>query len=325
MRALVTGGAGFIGSHLCERLAGAGWEVGCLDDLSTGARANVAALEGKKGFSLVEGSVLDGEKVAGLCRGCDVVYHLAAAVGVKLIVERPFLAIRTNVRGTETVLEQASRFGARVVLASSSEIYGKQTKDLLSEDDDRILGPTSVARWSYASTKALDEFLAFAYAEEKGLRSAIVRLFNVSGPRQTGQYGMVLPRFVSQALRGSPMTVYGDGSQTRTFSDVRDIVGALADIPASERAWGRVFNLGGTEEISMIELARRVIRVLESSSEVELIPYERAYGPGYEDMPRRVPDIARARELIGFKPVHDLDETIKAVAEWISAEGLFFP
>ena len=293
--------------------------------MSTGARPNVAALEGKRGFRFVEGSVLDEEKVGELCRDSDVVFHLAAAVGVKLIIEKPFLAIQTNVRGTEIALAQASRFGRRVVLASSSEIYGRQTKAPLAEDDDRVLGSTSVARWSYASTKALDEFLAFAYGTEKGLQSCIVRLFNVSGPRQTGQYGMVLPRFVSQALHNSPMTVFGDGTQTRTFSDVRDITRALVDIPACEGAWGQVINLGGEEEISILELARRVGRVLGSGSEIALVPYARAYGPGYEDMPRRVPDLTRARRLLGFEPAHGLDETIRALAEWISAEGLFFP
>ncbi|MBN1810015.1 MAG: GDP-mannose 4,6-dehydratase [Planctomycetes bacterium] len=315
MRIFITGGAGFIGSHLCEEYLSRGDEVWALDDLSTGSIDNVAHLRDNPGFHFREGSILDPAPVLDLTGTCDAVVHLAAAVGVKYILENPFLSIRTNVRGTETVLETAARFSKPVLIASSSEVYGIQTKAPLSEDDHRVLGPTSVSRWSYASCKALDEFMALAYHGTMGLPVVVVRLFNVVGPRQTGAYGMVLPRFVQQALKGDPVTVYGDGSQTRTFSDVREIVPALADLMACDAARGEVVNLGGREEISIAGLAELVKSTLDSDSEIVFVPYDQAYGGSFEDMPRRVPDLSKVRKLIGFEPQSTTEDIIRRVAD----------
>jgi len=321
MRVLITGGAGFIGSHLAEECLGRGDEVWALDDLSTGRRENVAHLEPEQGFHLKEGSILDTSAVLELTGTCDTIVHLAAAVGVKYIVENPFLSIQTNVRGTEVVLEMADKFRKPVLIASSSEVYGRQTKAPLAEDDDRVLGPTSVGRWSYASAKALDEFLALAYHRTRGLPAVAVRLFNVVGPRQTGTYGMVMPRFVSQALAGEPITVFGDGSQTRTFSYVKEIAAALADLMACEAARGEVVNVGGTEEVSILDLAGRVKELTSSGSEIKMIPFEEVYGPDFEDMPRRLPSLEKAKRLIGFKPATTLDEMISSVIEYAKGVG----
>jgi len=319
MRVLITGGAGFIGSHLAEEYLGRGDEVWVLDDLSTGRRENIAHLESEAGFNFREGSILEPDSVLELAGICDVLVHLAAAVGVKYIVENPFLSIQTNVRGTEIVLEMADKFKKPVLIASSSEVYGRQTKAPLAEDDDRVLGPTSVGRWSYASAKALDEFLALAYYRTRALPTMPVRLFNVVGPRQTGTYGMVMPRFVSQALAGEPITVFGDGSQTRTFSYVKEIAAALADMMACEAARGQVVNLGGTEEVSILELAKRVKELTASESEIRMVPFEQVYGPDFEDMPRRLPSLEKAKRLIGFEPVTTLDEMIGSVIEYANA------
>ncbi|MBJ31435.1 MAG: nucleoside-diphosphate sugar epimerase [Acidimicrobiaceae bacterium] len=313
MRALITGGAGFIGSHLADRLLDRGDQVVLLDDLSTGRLANIEHLTGNPDAEFVLGSILNPDLVDHVVSRCDVVYHLAAAVGVNLIVEKPLESLMTNIRGTEVVVEKAHKYGRRTLVASTSEIYGKNVSDRLSEDDDRILGSPLKSRWSYSEAKAIDEILAYTYWREKGLETVIVRLFNTVGPRQTGSYGMVIPRFVTQALRGEPLTVFGDGSQTRCFCSVHDVVGGILVLSEEPEAFGRVFNLGGSEEISMSDLAERVIRLAGSSSSVEFIPYDVAYEEGFEDMQRRVPDTTRARELVGFHPSEDLNGIIKAV------------
>ena len=313
MRALITGGAGFIGSHLADRLLARGDQVVLLDDLSTGRLSNIADLERDSDAEFVLGSVLNVDLVDHVVSRVDVIYHLAAAVGVNLIVEKPLESLMTNIRGTETVIEKAHKYDKRVLVASTSEIYGKNTSDRLSEDDDRILGSPLKSRWSYSEAKAIDEILAYTYWREKGLETVIVRLFNTVGPRQTGSYGMVIPRFVTQALRGEPLTVFGDGHQTRCFCSVQDVVGGILALSEHPEALGRVFNLGGTEEVSMAALAERVVRLVGSPSAIEFIPYDVAYEEGFEDMERRVPDTSRAHELVGFAPTSDLDDIIRAV------------
>ena len=313
MRALITGGAGFIGSHLADRLLARGDQVVLLDDLSTGRLSNIADLERDSDAEFVLGSVLNVDLVDHVVSRVDVIYHLAAAVGVNLIVEKPLESLMTNIRGTETVIEKAHKYDKRVLVASTSEIYGKNTSDRLSEDDDRILGSPLKSRWSYSEATAIDEILAYTYWREKGLETVIVRLFNTVGPRQTGSYGMVIPRFVTQALRGEPLTVFGDGTQTRCFCSVHDVVGGILDLSEHPEALGRVFNLGGTEEVSMAALAERIVRLVGSSSAIEFIPYDVAYEEGFEDMERRVPDTSRAHELVGFAPTSDLDDIIRAV------------
>ena len=315
MRALITGGAGFIGSHLADRLLERGDQVLLLDDLSTGRLSNIAHLEGDPDCEFVLGSVLNVDLVDHVVSRVDVVFHLAAAVGVNLIVEKPLESLMTNIRGTETVFEKAHKYGKRILVTSTSEIYGKNTSDRLSEDDDRILGSPLKSRWSYSEAKAIDEILAYTYWREKGLETVIVRLFNTVGPRQTGSYGMVIPRFVTQALRGEPITVFGDGTQTRCFCGVHDIVGGMLALSENPDAFGRVFNLGGTEEISIVELAERIIHLVGSDSTIEFIAYDIAYEEGFEDMERRVPDIARANELIGFAPTACLDDIVMLVIE----------
>ena len=315
MRALITGGAGFIGSHLADRLLERGDQVLLLDDLSTGRFSNIAHLEGDPDCEFVLGSVLNVDLVDHVVSRVDVVFHLAAAVGVNLIVEKPLESLLTNIRGTETVFEKAHKYGKRILVTSTSEIYGKNTSDRLSEDDDRILGSPLKSRWSYSEAKAIDEILAYTYWREKGLETVIVRLFNTVGPRQTGSYGMVIPRFVTQALRGEPITVFGDGMQTRCFCGVHDIVGGMLALSENPEAFGRVFNLGGTEEISIVELAERIIHLVGSDSTIEFIAYDIAYEEGFEDMERRVPDIARANELIGFAPTACLDDILMLVIE----------
>ncbi|MDQ4149619.1 MAG: GDP-mannose 4,6-dehydratase [Actinomycetota bacterium] len=302
MRALVTGGAGFIGSHLVDALLGRGDRVIVLDDLSTGRHSNLREHSGNPALEFVLGSVLDGELVEQVVAKSDVVFHLAAAVGVRLIVERPLESLVTNIRGSEVVLEKAHKYGKKVLVTSTSEVYGKSRDIPLKEEGDRLLGSPLVGRWSYSTSKAVDEILAHAYWRTKGLPTVIVRLFNTVGPRQTGEYGMVIPRFIDAAMRGADLTVHGDGSQTRCFGYVGDIVPALIALMESEEAEGQAVNLGSTDEVSILELAHLVLEVTASSSGVRLVPYEEAYGEGFEDMPRRVPDISKARKLIGFEP-----------------------
>ena len=313
MKALITGGAGFIGSHLADLLLERGHQVLLLDDLSTGSHRNIEHLVGRPDVEFVLGSILNADLLDDCVARSDTVFHLAAAVGVQLIVEKPLESLATNLRGSELVFEKAHKYGTRILITSTSEIYGKNTSDRLGEEDDRILGSPLKSRWSYSEAKAIDEILAYTYWRQKGLRSVIVRLFNTVGPRQTGHYGMVIPRFVSQALRGEAITVYGDGTQQRCFCHVGDIVRALVDLVEHEDAYGRVFNLGGNEEVSIMELAERVIARTGSSSTVRVIPYDEAYEAGFEDMQRRVPDTTRAHDLVGFRPTHTLDDIIDAV------------
>jgi UDP-glucose 4-epimerase len=314
MRSLITGGAGFIGSHLTEHLLARGREVTVLDDLSTGRRENLAAASTDPRLRFVEGSVCDPDAVEHAMEGVDEVYHLAAAVGVFTILDRPLASLRTNLGGTETVLEAARRHGTPILVASTSEVYGKNTKPGLVEEDDRIVGSPLKSRWSYAEAKALDETLAFLYGVEYGLRTVIVRLFNTVGPRQTGRYGMVIPRFVEQALAGEPVTVYGGGQQVRCFCHVHDVVPALERLLADESTAGEVFNLGSGQQTSIGDLALRVIELTGSPSRVRDVPYSEAYGPGFEDMQRRVPDCGKARSRIGFAPTRSLDDIIRDVA-----------
>lgn len=320
MRALITGGAGFVGSHLAEHLLAQGHEVLILDNLSTGSIDNIAHLKGRPGFDYRIDSVSNEPLVAELVDRSDVVFHLAAAVGVKLIVEQPVHTIETNVHGTEVVLKHASKKKKLVFIASTSEVYGKSTDVPFREDADLVLGPTSKHRWAYACSKLIDEFLALAYWKERRLPVVIVRLFNTVGPRQTGQYGMVLPTFVRQALTGEPMTVFGDGMQSRSFTYVGDVVDALAKLAINPQAVGQVFNIGSTEEITIGDLAERVRAVTGSRSAIRFVPYDEAYETGFEDMPRRVPDIGKIHGLIGFEPRVPLDDTIRRVVEYMSVE-----
>lgn len=313
MRCLVTGGAGFIGSHLTEHLLELGHEVVVLDDFSTGSERNLARSSRHERLTVVRGSICDADVVQRCMDGADAVYHLAAAVGVFTILSKTLDSLHTNLRGAETVLEAARKSGARVLVASTSEVYGKNTKLGLTEDDDRILGSPLKSRWSYAEAKALDETLAYTYAMEHGLGAVIVRPFNTVGPRQTGTYGMVIPRFVSQALAGEPLTVFGSGAQIRCFCHVRDVVPALVALLADPTAHGKVFNLGSSEQVTIGELALRVRTATGSHSEIVHVPYEQAYGPGYEDMQRRVPDCGRAREQVGFAPRRNLDDILASV------------
>jgi UDP-glucose 4-epimerase len=315
MRALLTGGAGFVGSHLAETLLDRGYAVHVLDDLSTGSIENIRHLKGRPGFDYVVDSVTNERLTAELIDGADVVFHLAAAVGVKLIVEAPVRTIEINVHGTEVVLKHASKKRKLVVIFSTSEVYGKSTDVPFSEDADLVTGPTSKHRWAYACSKALDEFLALAYWKEKKLPVIVARLFNTVGPRQTGQYGMVIPNFVRQALLGERITVFGDGLQRRSFGYVGDVVNALAKLAEEPRAVGEVFNIGSTEEISILDLALRVKALTNSRSEIVTIPYDEAYEPGFEDMPRRVPDLTKIHTLIGYKPVVGLNEILKRVID----------
>ena len=317
MRALITGGAGFVGSHLAERLLADGHEVAVLDNLSTGSIDNISHLKPVVGFSYVIDSVTNEPLLAEMIDQSDVVFHLAAAVGVKLIVEQPVHTLETNVHGTEVVLKHANKKKKLVFIASTSEVYGKSTDVPFRESADLVLGPTSKHRWAYACSKLIDEFLALAYWKEKKLPVVIVRLFNTVGPRQTGQYGMVLPTFVRQAVAGQPITVFGDGTQSRSFTYVGDVVDALVKLAHEPRAVGEVFNVGNTTEVSIRELAERVKKMTGSGSPIEHIPYDLAYEAGFEDMPRRVPDITKIQSLIGFAPKLGLDEIIRTVIEHI--------
>jgi UDP-glucose 4-epimerase len=316
MRALITGGAGFVGSHLADLLLGQGHEVFVLDNLSTGSIDNIAHLREHKRFHYTIDTVTNEPVLAELVDQADVIFHLAAAVGVKLIVEQPVHTIETNVKGTEVVLTHANKKKKLVLIASTSEVYGKSSAVPFSEEADLVMGSTTKHRWAYACSKAIDEFLALAYWKEKKLPVVIVRLFNTVGPRQTGQYGMVIPNFVRQALSGHPITVFGDGTQTRSFTYVGDVVEALAKLVQEPRAVGRVFNVGNTYEISMRDLAERVKTLTGSSSEIVTIPYDQAYEAGFEDMPRRVPDVGRIHELIGYEPKVQLDEILTRVIDF---------
>jgi len=315
MRVFITGGAGFIGSHLAERLLAAGDRVVMLDDLSTGSMSNIAHLVGRPDFAYRIGSVTDAPLVAELVDVCDVTVHLAAAVGVQLIIQQPTATIETNVRGTEVVLGAAAKKKKPCVIASTSEVYGKATKVPFSEDDDVSLGPTTHSRWAYACSKALDEWLALAYAREKDLPVVVVRLFNTVGPRQVGRYGMVLPRFADQALAGEPITVFGSGEQARCFCHVRDSVEALTRLLRTPTAVGEVVNIGNDHEITIGELAKRVRAAAGSESEIVRIPYDMAYAKGFEDMERRVPDLAKLARLTGFRPEIPLGRIIEDVVE----------
>ena len=315
MRVLITGGAGFVGSHLSEALLERGDQVSVLDNLSTGSIDNIAHLKGHPGFDYTIDRVENEPLLAELIDGADVVVHLAAAVGVKLIVEQPVHTIETNVHGTEVVLKLANKKKKLVVIASTSEVYGKSTAVPFGEDADLVLGPTSKHRWAYACSKLIDEFLALAYWKERKLPVIIVRLFNTVGPRQTGQYGMVIPNFVRQALAGQPITVFGDGTQSRSFTYVGDVVRALVALIDEPRAVGQVFNIGNGREISIGDLAERVRTLTGSKSEIVKIPYDQAYESGFEDMPRRVPDISKISALVGYRPTVELDEILERVIE----------
>lgn len=318
MRVLITGGAGFIGSHLADAYLKRGDEVCVIDDLSTGRIENIQHLKGQPRFEYTIDTVHNRPLTAELVDRCDVVFHLAAAVGVKLIVESPVRTIETNVRGTEVVLSLANKKKKKVLIASTSEVYGLSTDVPFREDGNLVMGATTKGRWSYACSKAIDEFLALAYWREKKLPTIVVRLFNTVGPRQTGQYGMVIPTFVKQALAGRPITVYGDGKQSRCFGYVGDVVEALIDVMDHNDAVGNVFNIGSNEEISILRLAQRVKELTQSDSEIVFIPYDEAYEEGFEDMPRRIPDITKVGDLVGFQPKMRLDGILQSVIDYQS-------
>jgi UDP-glucose 4-epimerase len=323
MKVLITGGAGFIGSHLADRLLELGEEVYAIDDLSTGSLKNIEHLQENPKFHLVVDTVLHEAVMNELVFKCDQIYHMAAVVGVKQIMNRPVETLETNVKGTEMVLRLANRHKKKVLIASTSEVYGKvmegDTCYVLTEDTDRLMGSTTKRRWAYACSKALDEFLALAYHEEKKLPVVIARLFNTVGPRQTGQYGMVIPNFVQKALIDKPIVVHGDGTQSRSFTHISDVVEALVALMVEPRAVGQVVNVGNTEEVSIKELALMVRDMACSDSDIEYISYEKAYGPGFEDMQRRCPDIKKINELIGFQPKVDLRGIIQSVIDYYKA------
>ncbi len=313
---LITGGAGFIGSHLADALMAGGQQVVALDDLSTGSAQNVAHLEKHPNYHLVRGSTADRQTIERLAKGANAIFHLAASVGVRRIVERPIETINNNVDGTNIVLEVAAELNIPLLVASTSEVYGKLNKHMFGEEDDLVLGPTSKSRWAYAASKIIDEFLAKAYWAERGLPVVIVRLFNTIGPRQTGQYGMVVPRFVRQALANEPLTVYGDGSQQRSFTWVGDVVEAMIALVGNEAAYGQVFNIGHYQETAILELAETVKRMTGSSSPISLIPFEEAFQSGFEDMPRRLPDISKLAALTGYSPSLNLEEMLREIIDY---------
>lgn len=317
-RVLITGGAGFIGSHLAEELLRRGNEVHLIDDLSTGSIENIDHLRGDPNLHYAIDTIANESVLAELVDRCDTIYHMAAAVGVKLVVEEPVRTIETNIYGTEAVLRHAAKKGRRVVLASTSEVYGKSARVPFREDDAMVLGPSTTRRWGYACSKAIDEFLALAYFHEHGLPVTVLRFFNTVGPRQVGTYGMVVPRFVRAALRGEPLGIHGDGLQTRCFSFVGDVVGAAIKVAAGSYTVGEVYNVGTDEEISIAELAERVVAVCGSASPIVHVPCEEAYGEGFEDMRRRVPDLSKIRQAIGWKPEYDLGRILSAVVEYES-------
>jgi UDP-glucose 4-epimerase len=313
---LVTGGAGFIGSHLCEFLLHNGHHVVAIDDLSTGRLENIQHLRPLPSFQFVRETIMNNQVLDRLTSEADLIIHLAAAVGVKLIVENPVHTIVTNIMGSEAVLTTANRYGCKVLVASTSEVYGKGVKVPFCEEDDRLMGSTTHSRWAYATSKAVDEFLALAYHRQYGMPVVLMRFFNTVGPRQTGRYGMVVPRFVRQALRDEPITVYGDGQQTRCFADVADVTEAISRLALHPDAIGQVFNIGATEEVTIQELAERIIELSDSKSKIVFVPYDEAYAPGFEDMRRRVPSIERIHQLIGYSPKFTLDDTLRRVIDF---------
>lgn len=316
-RILITGGAGFIGSHLCEYLLSQGHTVSIIDDLSTGRLENLQKIKSHPQLQFVRDTVENEQTVNLLVSQSDVIYHLAAAVGVKLVAEEPVRTIRTTIHGTEVVLEAAHRFGKPILITSSSEVYGKSNKVPFKEDDDVLMGATQYSRWCYAYSKGIDEFLGLAYHKQFGLPSVMVRLFNTVGPRQVGMYGMVLPRFVEAALANRDLQVYGDGTQTRCFSHVLDVINAITQLMATPKAVGGVYNVGGEQEVSINDLARRVIELTGSKSKVVHISYEQAYGVAFDDLPRRAPDLTKIRGVIGYSPKFNLDQIINSViAQW---------
>ncbi|MDO8730211.1 MAG: GDP-mannose 4,6-dehydratase [Candidatus Omnitrophota bacterium] len=321
MKALITGGAGFIGSHLAEELIAQGHQVVALDNLSTGRMENIRHLQGNPNFQLVIASILEERVVDKFVERCDVVFHLAAAVGVELIINHPLESLTTNIRGSEIVLETAYRYHKKLLLTSTSEIYGKNTSGPLKEDEDRILGSPLKSRWSYSTSKAVDEILAYTYWKEKGLPTVIIRLFNTVGPRQTGAYGMVIPRFVQQALKGEPITVYGNGKQSRCFLYVKDAVRSLIALMNLTESAGEAFNLGSQEEVTIEELAKQVISLTQSGSKLVYIPYDQAYEAGFEDMARRVPDTSKAKKYVGFAPTKSLKEILESVIAYYRTEA----
>ncbi len=315
MKALITGGAGFIGSHLAERLLKDGQEVVVIDNLSTGSLKNIAGFKGQPKFDFIEGDVLDVSLTESLAERSEVIFHLAAAVGVKLIVERPVHTIETNISGTEAVLEAANKFGREILIASSSEVYGKNEAVPFCEDDDIVLGSTSFSRWSYACSKAIDEFLGLAFHQQYGLGVIIGRFFNTIGPRQTGQYGMVVPRFVQRALKNEPVSIYGTGQQSRCFCYVDDVVEAVIGLMNCRQARGKIYNIGSSEEITIESLADKIIEMTGSKSKKEFVPYEKAYGRPIEDMMRRVPKLERIKDTTGWEPKTSLTETLQVIIE----------
>jgi len=320
MKALVTGGAGFIGSHLAEKLLSAGNSVNVIDDLSTGSMRNIQGCMENMAFQFILGSAMDERLMHMLVDRNDIIFHLAAAVGVDLIVRQPVRTIETNIKGTEVVLEIAKKFRRPVVIASSSEVYGKSEKVPFSEDDDCVFGPTTFSRWSYACSKAIDEFLGLAYHRQFDLPVLILRFFNTVGERQTGQYGMVIPRFVRSALRGEPIQVYGDGKQTRCFGYVKDVVDGMIALIDDPESYGHVYNIGSTEEVSIEQLARRVKALTGSSSEIRYVPYEEAYSQAFDDLRRRVPSLEKIKNRIGYTPARSLDDTLKIIIDFMRRE-----
>ncbi len=324
MRALITGGAGFIGSHLAEELLRRGELVSVIDDLSTGRLENLANLMDSPRFNIVVETILNETVMDRLVSECDIIYHLAAAVGVELIVSKPVEVIQTNILGSDMVLKPANRYLKKVVITSTSEIYGKNNHVPFKENNDRVLGPTTINRWSYSCSKAVDEFLALAYHKEKKLEVVIVRLFNTVGPRQTGRYGMVIPRFIVQALKGEPITVYNDGNMIRCFTYVNDVVDAMINLAHHSEAVGNIFNIGSTEAISINDLALRIKEKTNSDSPIKFVPYDEAYEQGFEDMTVRVPDLTKIKALIGYQPSINLNGILDNVIEYFSTDRLKF-
>jgi len=316
MKILITGGAGFIGSHLSEKLLDAGHKVTVIDNLSTGEFANIKHLVSNPNFSYVIDSILNKEVLEPLVKKSDQIYHLAAAVGVKYIIDNPLLSLKTNIQGTENVLELANKYKCRTLVASTSEIYGKNNKVPFKEEDDRILGSTHISRWSYSSAKAIDEFLSLAYYREKKLPVVIVRCFNTVGPRQSGQYGMVIPKFVKAALLNHPITIFGDGKQSRCFCDVTDVIEGMDRLMNSEEATGHIFNIGNDESITIEELAIKIKELTESESKIDYVKYEDAFEEGFEDMRRRVPDLTKIKEAVGYDTKHNLESILKRVISY---------
>ncbi len=316
MKILITGGAGFIGSHLAEKLLKDGNQVSVIDNLSTGSLANITHISKHPNFKYTIGTILDKQLMEKLISEVDQIYHLAAAVGVKYIIDNPLLSLQTNILGTDNVLELSNKYKKKVLITSTSEIYGKSDNVPFKEDDDRVLGSTYISRWSYSCAKAIDEFFALAYYREKKLPIVIVRCFNTVGPRQTGQYGMVLPKFVKSALLNHPITIFGDGKQSRCFADVDDVTDGLIKLMADKAAEGKIFNIGNDQEVTIEELAVKIKEKTNSSSKIEIISYEDAYEQGFEDMRRRIPDLTKIKELIDYNPKHDLDSIISRVIEY---------